>query len=56
MVLGTWTCKDTLYGEGYSVAGSGDLAVQLRDAIRRLPEASPATAALVEKPPGPLSP
>ena len=50
MVLGTWTAKDTLYGEGYSVTGSGDLAAQLRDAIRRLPEASPATSSLVEKP------
>jgi N12 class adenine-specific DNA methylase len=37
MVLGTWTRKDTLYGEGYSVAGTGDLAIQLRDAIQRLP-------------------
>src|SRR6185369_1255024 len=26
MVLGTWTRKDTLYGEGYSVASNGDLA------------------------------
>ena len=30
MVLGTWTSKDTLYGEGYSVVSNGDLAVQLR--------------------------
>ena len=30
MVLGTWTARDTLYGEGYSVAGSGDLAAQLQ--------------------------
>ena len=50
MVLGTWTSKDTLYGEGYSVASTGDLAEQLRDAIRRLPEASPAAASTVEKP------
>ena len=30
MVLGTWSRKDTLYGgEGYSVAGNGDLSGQL---------------------------
>jgi len=38
MVLGTWTRKDTLYGEGYSVAGNGDLASQLQSAIGCLPE------------------
>jgi N12 class adenine-specific DNA methylase len=38
MVLGTWTRKDTLYGEGYGVAGTGDLAVKLRAAVGRLPE------------------
>ncbi|HEX3152335.1 MAG TPA: DEAD/DEAH box helicase family protein [Gemmataceae bacterium] len=38
MVLGTWTRTDTLYGEGYSVTGSGDLAPLLKAAIRRLPE------------------
>lgn len=38
MVLGTWTRKDTLYGgEGYSVAGNGDLQTALREAILRLP-------------------
>jgi N12 class adenine-specific DNA methylase len=38
MVLGTWTRKDTLYGdEGYSVLSNGDLARQLHDAIFRLP-------------------
>jgi N12 class adenine-specific DNA methylase len=37
MVLGTWTRKDTLYGEGYSVTGTGNLDRQLRDAIERLP-------------------
>jgi N12 class adenine-specific DNA methylase len=42
MVLGTWTRKDTLYGdEGYSVLGNGDLARQLHDAILRLPEFDP---------------
>ena len=29
MVLGTWSRKDTLYGEGYSVISNGDLAEQL---------------------------
>ena len=42
MVLGTWSRKDTLYGgEGYSVAGSGDLSGQLSDAIHRLPQFEP---------------
>ena len=36
MVLGQWTSKDTLYGEGYSVTSNGDLAEQLRDAIAHL--------------------
>ena len=40
-VLGVWSRKDTLYGEGYSVAGNGDLAGQLREAVGRLPEAVP---------------
>jgi N12 class adenine-specific DNA methylase len=37
MVLGNWTRKDTLYGEGYSVTGNGDLAGQLKEAIGQLP-------------------
>ncbi len=42
MVLGTWTRKVTLYAdEGYSVLGNGDLAGQLREAIRQLPEYAP---------------
>jgi N12 class adenine-specific DNA methylase len=41
MVLGTYTLKDTLYGEGYSVVGNGDLAAQLRGAIGRLPAREP---------------
>ena len=37
MVLGTWSRKDTLYGdEGYSVVGNGDLAEQLKAAIQPL--------------------
>ena len=38
MVLGDWSRKDTLYGEGYSVKSNGDLAEQLREAVQRLPE------------------
>ena len=41
MILGTLTRKDTLYGEGYSVTGSGDLAEQLGSAIARLPRFAP---------------
>src|SRR5712671_3798541 len=41
MVLGTWSRKDTLYGEGFSVLGNGDLAGQLKAAISRLPEFAP---------------
>src|SRR5262249_13260278 len=47
MVLGTWSLKDTLYGEGYSVIGNGDLAEQLRAAVRRLPEFAPLQASPV---------
>ena len=38
MVLGQWSRKDTLYGEGYSVLGQGDLAGRIREAVERLPE------------------
>jgi N12 class adenine-specific DNA methylase len=41
MVLGHWSRKDTLYGEGYSLIGNGNLADQLRQAIDRLPEFAP---------------
>lgn len=44
MVLGTWSRTDTLYGEGYSVDGTGELAGQLHDAIERLPEFAPVPA------------
>ena len=37
MVLGEWSGKDTLYGEGYSVTSNGNLAEQLNDAVSRLP-------------------
>ncbi len=56
MVLGTWSRKDTLYGnEGYSVTSNGDLAQQLQGAIQRLPEYAPAPAAYIEEDPGSLS-
>lgn len=38
MVLGSWSLKDTLYGEGYSVNSNGNLAEQLTFAIQQLPE------------------
>ncbi len=41
MILGKLNRKDTLYGEGYSVTGNGNLAEQLREAISRLPETNP---------------
>jgi N12 class adenine-specific DNA methylase len=41
MVLGVWTRKDTLYGEGYSIRGDGNLGEQLHTAIQRLPELAP---------------
>ncbi len=53
MVLGTWSRKDTLYGEGYSVVSSGDLAQQLRDAVQRLPEFAPSQASPFEERPSP---
>ena len=45
MVLGTWSRKDRLYSAGYSLNANGDLAEQLREAIRRLPENVASTAA-----------
>ena len=51
-VLGTWSRKNLLYGgnSGYSLAGNGDLSVQVDAAIGRLPEraAAPAVAARPE--------
>src|SRR5262249_34727623 len=43
MVLGTWSRKDTLYADGYSVKSNGDLACQLAQAICRLPVFPPLT-------------
>jgi N12 class adenine-specific DNA methylase len=52
MVLGTWTRKDTLYADdGYSVLASGDLASQLCDAIRQLPEYAPFQVSSVREQP-----
>jgi N12 class adenine-specific DNA methylase len=48
MVLGNWTRKDTLYGEGYSVTGNGDLAGRLKDAIHRLPQFTPPPASAIQ--------
>lgn len=50
MVLGIWTRKDTLYGEGYSVTSNGDLAEQLKAAIQRLPEYAPLESGPVQEP------
>jgi len=52
MVLGMWSGKDTLYGgEGYSVISTGDLATELKAAIRRLPEfATLQASAALDKP------
>lgn len=44
-VLGDWSRKDTLYGEGFSVTSNGDLAGQLRQAVERLPEGAASIAA-----------
>ena len=42
MVLGDWSRKDTLYGEGYSIVGRGDLETDLDQAIHyRLPRFAP---------------
>ena len=41
MVLGTFTSKDSLYGEGYSVVSNGDLAEQLRQAVAQIPRFEP---------------
>jgi tRNA G46 methylase TrmB len=57
MVLGSYSGKDSLYGGGYSVVGSGDLAERLRQAIQRLPEAAPTLAShAAEERPAPFTP
>lgn len=67
MVLGTWSRQDRLYASesGYSLLATGDLSVQMQDAVGRLPEGvytcakRPAHSAAAEKPqasPSPLPP
>jgi N12 class adenine-specific DNA methylase len=53
MVLGTWSRKDRLYDSGYSLLPSGDLALQLREVVLRLPEYAKAPAAPARKEPAP---
>jgi N12 class adenine-specific DNA methylase len=53
MVLGQWSRKDTLYGEGYSLVGNGELASQLKQAIDRLPEFAPIQPSQAEDKPTP---
>jgi N12 class adenine-specific DNA methylase len=56
MVLGAWSRKDTLYGEGFSVTSNGNLAEQLRAAVGRLPEFAPLAAAPALEAPAPFTP
>ena len=53
MVLGNWSTKDTLYGEGYSLTSNGELAGQLKAAIHRLPEFAPPQASPASNEPAP---
>ena len=53
MVLGTWTRKDTLYGEGFSVVANVELNGNLTEAIDRLPRFAPLHASPVEAEPVP---
>ncbi len=53
MVLGSWSRKDTLYGEGYSVIGNGELAGQFKEAIDLLPEFAPIAPSQAEEKPAP---
>ncbi len=41
MILGTFSRKDTLYGNGYSIDSTGDLATRLQHAIALLPSFAP---------------
>ncbi len=51
MVLGTWSRKDTLYADGYSVRSNGNLAKQLEEAVARLPRFKPlAESPIAQKP------
>jgi N12 class adenine-specific DNA methylase len=53
MVLGSWSRKDTLYGEGYSLIGNGELADRLRQAVDRLPEFTPIQPSEAQEAPAP---
>ncbi len=53
MVLGIWSRKDTLYGEGYSLIGNGELADQLKQAVDRLPAFAPIQPSEAQEPPAP---
>jgi N12 class adenine-specific DNA methylase len=53
MVLGTWSRKDTLYGEGYSLISNGDLGDQLKQAVDRLPEFAPIQPSSAAEQPAP---
>ena len=53
MVLGSWSRKDTLYGEGYSLISNGELSSQLRQAIDRLPQFDPIEPSKVDEPQAP---
>ncbi len=37
MVLGNWTIENQLYGQGFSITGSGNLERDLDEAVKRLP-------------------
>ncbi|WP_437186724.1 DEAD/DEAH box helicase family protein [Planctomicrobium sp. SH668] len=41
MVLGNWSRKNRLYGDGYSIVCNGDLHIQLPNALSRLPSFVP---------------
>ena len=53
MVLGTWSRKNRLYDDGYSLASNGDLASQLREAVGRLPQNIASVAPSTEEPHAP---
>ena len=53
MVLGTWSRKDTLYGEGFSVLSNAELNGNLTEAIDRLPRFAALHSSPVEVEPVP---
>ena len=50
LVLGAWSHKDTLYGDGYSVTATGDLSDQLGAAVARLRRFEPKSAEVPAEP------